>query len=729
MNKVAPTLYTIGEVAAILGLSPHTIRAWERRHGLVQPARTASRQRRYRAEDVELLRNVKRAMDLNGLSLRVAFQAATGALKAEEPTSRPRRIQSARYLELPEEATVWHAVSDVLPELIIIIDASGKIVDSNVAVARAFGGVRQRFAGRDFTDLVDDNDRSKAQLLFGPVPRSVSSWELNMATRRGPRLYSFRTWQVRQAGRPLLAAVGTEMFHEEPEGQIVPYQAPQEVRTQHPRSNPTVRVLDRLVDRLPFGVAVATVGPKPRVVYSNRRVIESLGLPFRTLTGRTLDEILPVRDLIEDVREVVRTRDARRRTGVRIDQRGVVLNVAIRPLFSSDSKVTSVLLVVEDVTADSHPDERLERLVTDDRLRNATTANELMDAALDDLAELSPASEFAIQLFRQQTSNATGSVMASAGSWQLARDRAGRRIVTRILDRVGATLSEVSVTASFGSKRYRVTAAPVFAQSERGRRVHLGTVILRRPFADRMPAEERRAVDLFLAHFGLAAQLLRLRSVAARSSAFLDSAAAAAAIVRESREVGRDLAVRFLERLAAAVRADACVLLRAERDEFVVEAAHTPRGFKLEPGRRIPQRGQFISQSVRTSEPIATARLQQALKTLGSPYQRGFSAMRHGLSVPLVLDGIVVGAIVLLRTVASPFSDDDVALVQALSSVAMLAIGLKTWRQRGWPTSAISPGTAASRQQSKARPEGSRAQKPIASTATRASRTAPPSRA
>jgi PAS domain S-box-containing protein len=724
MNRAAPTLYTIGEVAAILGLSPHTIRAWERRHGLVQPVRTASRQRRYRAEDVDLLRNVKREMDLNGLSLRVAFQAATGAVKTELPTSRTRRLQSPRYLEVPEEATVWHAVSDVLPELILIVDANGSIVDSNIAVARAFGGVRQRFAGRDFTELVDDNDRSKARLLFGPELRSVSSWELNMATRQGPRLYSFRTWQVRQAGRPLLAAVGTEMYHDETETQMVPYEVPQEARAQHPHSNPTARVLDRLVDRLPFGVAVTTVGPRPRVVYSNRRIIETLGVPFRTLTGRTLDEILPIRDVIDAVHEVVETRSARRRTGVRIESRGVVLNVAIRPLYSSQSKVTSVLLVVEDVTSDTHPDERLERLVTDDRLRNATTATELMGAALDDLAELSPGSEFAIQLFRQQTANATGTVMASAGSWQLARDRAAKKMVTRILDRVGATVSEVSVTARLGTARHRVTAVPVFAQSERGRRVHLGTVVWRRPSDDRLPAEERRAIDLFVAHFGLAAQLLRLRSVAARSSAFLDSAAAAAAIVRESREVGRDLAVRFLERLAAAIRADACVLLRVERDDMIVEAAHTPRGFKIEPGRRIPQRGQFVSQSVRTREPIATARVQQALRAIGSQYERGFSTMRHGLSVPLVLDGDVVGAIVLLRTVASPFSAEDVALVQTLSSVAMLAIGLKTWRQRVWPTRAISPGALSRRQQSKTRPEGSRVQKPIASTATRANRAA-----
>ena len=48
--------FSIGEVAAMLGISPHTIRAWERRHLMVTPTRTASGQRRYSSDDVDLLR-------------------------------------------------------------------------------------------------------------------------------------------------------------------------------------------------------------------------------------------------------------------------------------------------------------------------------------------------------------------------------------------------------------------------------------------------------------------------------------------------------------------------------------------------------------------------------------------------------------------------------------------------------------------------------------------------
>lgn len=58
-------VYTIGEVAAIMGVSTHTVRAWERRHGMVRPRRDETSHRRYRDEDVEVLRNLKIAAKLD----------------------------------------------------------------------------------------------------------------------------------------------------------------------------------------------------------------------------------------------------------------------------------------------------------------------------------------------------------------------------------------------------------------------------------------------------------------------------------------------------------------------------------------------------------------------------------------------------------------------------------------------------------------------------------------
>lgn len=48
--------YSLGEVCRITGLSPHVVRAWERRYGAVSPARTPGGTRRYRQAEVERLR-------------------------------------------------------------------------------------------------------------------------------------------------------------------------------------------------------------------------------------------------------------------------------------------------------------------------------------------------------------------------------------------------------------------------------------------------------------------------------------------------------------------------------------------------------------------------------------------------------------------------------------------------------------------------------------------------
>lgn len=57
---MASPSYPIKAVSKLTGLSPHVIRVWEKRYGLVKPARTGTNRRLYSAEDVErlvLLRN------------------------------------------------------------------------------------------------------------------------------------------------------------------------------------------------------------------------------------------------------------------------------------------------------------------------------------------------------------------------------------------------------------------------------------------------------------------------------------------------------------------------------------------------------------------------------------------------------------------------------------------------------------------------------------------------
>ena len=55
--------FPVGAVSKLTGLSPHVLRAWERRYGVVEPLRSEGGTRRYRESDLEKLRLVKAAVD------------------------------------------------------------------------------------------------------------------------------------------------------------------------------------------------------------------------------------------------------------------------------------------------------------------------------------------------------------------------------------------------------------------------------------------------------------------------------------------------------------------------------------------------------------------------------------------------------------------------------------------------------------------------------------------
>jgi DNA-binding transcriptional MerR regulator len=78
MARVREDLLSIGEVANATGISPDTIRVWERRYGKPQPIRLPSGHRRYSAEHVRWLRRVAMALSTG--------QRASAAVRADEET-------------------------------------------------------------------------------------------------------------------------------------------------------------------------------------------------------------------------------------------------------------------------------------------------------------------------------------------------------------------------------------------------------------------------------------------------------------------------------------------------------------------------------------------------------------------------------------------------------------------------------------------------------------------
>jgi PAS domain S-box-containing protein len=190
-----PVLFSIGEVAAIVGLSRHTIRAWERRHRL-RPRRTASGQRRYTTDDVALLLHVKHAVTQHRLSLKVAFGAAQGDLSV------PAVQESAA-------TGLWCAAVDLLPEMFLILDVDGYISAANRAASTTLGLPRDDLVGRHLAELLERGAHGtdvRALLQRACVART--SFELELLAVSGRQAWEFDCRPFSSDGAAHLAVIG-----------------------------------------------------------------------------------------------------------------------------------------------------------------------------------------------------------------------------------------------------------------------------------------------------------------------------------------------------------------------------------------------------------------------------------------------------------------------------------------------------------------------------------------
>lgn len=114
-------LYRIATVSNLTGIPVQTIRAWESRHAVVQPTRSAGNVRLYRRADIERLSLIKAAVDaghaistvasLTDRQIKARFKdAPSRAAKAREVSCRVLVCGGALAAVLKK---AWHARSDV----------------------------------------------------------------------------------------------------------------------------------------------------------------------------------------------------------------------------------------------------------------------------------------------------------------------------------------------------------------------------------------------------------------------------------------------------------------------------------------------------------------------------------------------------------------------------------------------------------------------------------------
>lgn len=106
-------LYTIGEVAELCEVNPVTLRAWQRRYGLLKPQRTDGGHRLFNEQDIDRIREIKHWID-NG----VQVSKVKALLSSENPDPqddswRERQEALLHLLREGSPAQLRHWISDI----------------------------------------------------------------------------------------------------------------------------------------------------------------------------------------------------------------------------------------------------------------------------------------------------------------------------------------------------------------------------------------------------------------------------------------------------------------------------------------------------------------------------------------------------------------------------------------------------------------------------------------
>lgn len=92
-DATPPELLPMRDVVSLTGINPVTLRAWERRHGLIRPQRTEGGHRLYTAQDVQRIRDILR-WTANGLPISKVGDRLAG--QPEAPVQQPSAFDDWR---------------------------------------------------------------------------------------------------------------------------------------------------------------------------------------------------------------------------------------------------------------------------------------------------------------------------------------------------------------------------------------------------------------------------------------------------------------------------------------------------------------------------------------------------------------------------------------------------------------------------------------------------------
>lgn len=208
--------YSVKATAQLTGLSPHTLRAWERRHSAVDPSRTGSGRRAYSAEQVDHLRRLAELTRaghsigaLAKLSKREIASMAGSAPRSFGGGRVSAILSAARDLDLEEvDRQILQARLSTPVRSFVLDFASPLLVEVGRLVSREELGIAQEHAlsailRTHLSELMAQTqriapwgatpDRSKPRLLFATPEGDLHEFGILLAAiLAGSRGFKFR---------------------------------------------------------------------------------------------------------------------------------------------------------------------------------------------------------------------------------------------------------------------------------------------------------------------------------------------------------------------------------------------------------------------------------------------------------------------------------------------------------------------------------------------------------
>ncbi|MCG6968067.1 MAG: MerR family transcriptional regulator [Chromatiaceae bacterium] len=195
-NNDTQGAYRIGAVARLTGISPDTLRIWERRYEVVEPLRTPKGGRLYSQQDVTRLTMIKTLVD-QGYAI-----STVAGLPAEELS---RRLNSAQPANLPPPGSGRHEVC-VVGQAISVRVCSTERLPEGIELAGAY---------TDLEAFLEDETECDTLIIELPfldrsIARDLGKPQLRARARRVIVTYAFSpsniVSQLQRSGLQMLRA-------------------------------------------------------------------------------------------------------------------------------------------------------------------------------------------------------------------------------------------------------------------------------------------------------------------------------------------------------------------------------------------------------------------------------------------------------------------------------------------------------------------------------------------